>query len=109
MLGSQRDIWLPSSFWLSPKTEERLLCFPVCSFHKLTEGFPKAPSGIKSLDWAEWFGTVRGWLVITYAIKKEELKKRLGVFRGERTRSQNHSGTGETTSQLPRHSLLGWG
>ena len=58
---------MAAKFFLADTTDGGKGCSVslCCSSHKLTEGFPKAPSGTKTSNWAEWFGIVRGWLVIT--------------------------------------------
>ena len=56
----------------------------MLQFHKLMEGFPQAPSGMKASTGPEWFGTARGWLRTTDAGKEAELKEGAREFSEER-------------------------
>lgn len=74
LLGVQSDTWLPSPSSLKPQTE-RLFHFPILKRSQADRGISSSSIWYRNLHWAEWFGTARGWLVITGSGQMLQRKK----------------------------------
>ena len=105
LLGVQRDIWLPSSFWPTPQTEGKAVLFPrAAALTSWQRDFLKFHLVQKPLLGRVVWNSKR---VASNnrpgpnAVQAEGLKW-LGVCPWDRTRSQSRSGIWETTSQLQR-------